>query len=126
MDLTRQLAIKRKNSFGSGKVDHFHPEGVEEKVTGFSAILGFTDVLKLKAAVDEAAATMNRQDRRDKAGRRAAMWLHFSVDRKTFTVGPQTLEAKDTLTFTRRSAETPPQSDSPHPPVAEERETSSK
>ena len=93
--MTKNIRQKQV-SFGEGLVDHFSPEEAS-RMTTFKAVLDFDAVLRLKAAVDEAAATMNRHNHATREGKRAAMWLCFfpTMGRSgRFTVGRTQLRAK--------------------------------
>ena len=63
---------QKQVSFASGDVASISPKSVQAQRC-ITAHLDFDAILRLKAAVDEAAATLNRNDRATREGKRAGV-----------------------------------------------------
>lgn len=88
-------AIRQKQkSFGGGDIHSVHPKVIKEDTPSLEFDLDFDAALRLKAAVDEAVATMNRHNRSTREGRSAGLWLTFHRRSMRFTLGPTNLPAK--------------------------------
>jgi hypothetical protein len=83
---------QKEVSFGGGDIVSISPKGVQQQRC-ITAHLDFDGILRLKAAVDEAAATPNRNDRSTREGKRAGVWLAFYPEphMMRFTLGRTTL-----------------------------------
>jgi hypothetical protein len=84
---------QKQVSFGGGDIASISPKSLQEQRC-ITAHLDFDAILRLKAAVDEAAATLNRNDRSTREGKRAGVWLAFYPEphMMRFTLGRTTLK----------------------------------
>jgi hypothetical protein len=86
---------QKEVSFGGGNIASVSPKSVQEQRC-ITAHLDFDAILRLKAAVDEATATLNRHDRATREGKRAGVWLAFYPEphMMRFTLGRTTLMSR--------------------------------
>ena len=85
--------IRQKKTFGGGEIRSIGPKVIDADTDVVRFNLDFDGALRLKAAVDEAVATMNRHDRSTRKGRRAGLWVACHRKKMRFTLGPRNLVA---------------------------------
>jgi hypothetical protein len=84
--------IKQKTkSYGTARIHDLSPRVLKPETSAVTAHLSFGELLKVKAAIDEAVSVMNRNNRATKEGKRAGTWICFHRDTLHVTVGPCTL-----------------------------------
>jgi hypothetical protein len=84
--------IKQKmKSYGTARIHDLSPRVLKPETSAVTAHLSFGELLKVKAAIDEAVSVMNRYNRATKEGKRAGTWICFHRDTRHVTIGPCTL-----------------------------------
>jgi len=80
--------IKKRHYYGTAKIDSFSPPIVEATTTMLNCRLDFGELLKFKAAVDEAVRRFNRYNQKDDNFDTARVDVTVDIKGKRFTVHP--------------------------------------
>lgn len=78
--------IRKKDSFGTVRIDHFSPPPKEDGQKSLNIILSFEDALKLQVGLQALLLQLNSYDRSTRAGKNAAVCLCVFPPQKSLTI----------------------------------------